>query len=73
MMKPEMTVSREQRSERRSGGDRRNFMYTLHIPERRCGEDRRHTGIWIDPDTVAQMQREGMELLATILNTEEAA
>jgi len=32
---------------RRSGGDRRNYSYTLHIPERRngnnrrCGEDRR--------------------------------
>jgi len=27
--------------ERRSTGDRRNFSYTLHIPERRKGEDRR--------------------------------
>lgn len=27
--------------ERRSGGDRRNFSYTLHIPERRKSEDRR--------------------------------
>ncbi len=26
---------------RRSGGDRRNFSYTLHIPERRKGKDRR--------------------------------
>jgi len=26
---------------RRSGGDRRNYSYTLHIPERRKGEDRR--------------------------------
>ena len=26
---------------RRSGGDRRNFSYTLHIPERRSGKDRR--------------------------------
>jgi len=26
---------------RRSGGDRRNYSYTLHIPERRSGEDRR--------------------------------
>ena len=26
---------------RRSGGDRRNYSYTLHIPERRNGEDRR--------------------------------
>ena len=34
---------------RRSGGDRRNYSYTLHIPERRnlkdrrSGEDRRKT------------------------------
>jgi len=27
---------------RRSGGDRRNYSYTLHIPERRNGEDRRN-------------------------------
>jgi len=26
---------------RRSGGDRRNYSYTLHIPERRLGNDRR--------------------------------
>jgi len=26
---------------RRSGGDRRNYSYTLHIPERRGGNDRR--------------------------------
>ena len=26
---------------RRSGGDRRNYSYTLHIPERRHGNDRR--------------------------------
>ena len=26
---------------RRSGGDRRNYSYTLHIPERRNGPDRR--------------------------------
>jgi hypothetical protein len=26
---------------RRSGGDRRNYSYTLHIPERRDGNDRR--------------------------------
>ena len=26
---------------RRSGGDRRNYSYTLHIPERRSGVDRR--------------------------------
>ena len=26
---------------RRSGGDRRNYSYTLHIPERRSGDDRR--------------------------------
>jgi len=26
---------------RRSEGDRRNFSYTLHIPERRKNEDRR--------------------------------
>jgi len=26
---------------RRSGGDRRNYSYTLHIPERRNGNDRR--------------------------------
>ena len=28
--------------ERRSGGDRRNYSYTLHIPERRAGKDRRN-------------------------------
>ena len=28
-------------TERRSGIDRRNFSYALHIPERRSGEDRR--------------------------------
>jgi len=27
---------------RRSGGDRRNYSYTLHIPERRKGENRRN-------------------------------
>jgi len=27
---------------RRSGGDRRNYSYTLHIPERRDGNDRRN-------------------------------
>jgi hypothetical protein len=27
---------------RRSGGDRRNYSYTLHIPERRNGNDRRN-------------------------------
>lgn len=26
---------------RRKNGDRRTFNYTVHIPERRCGEDRR--------------------------------
>ena len=26
---------------RRSSGDRRNYSYTLHIPERRSGKDRR--------------------------------
>ena len=26
---------------RRSGGDRRNYSYTLHIPERRNGPERR--------------------------------
>ena len=26
---------------RRSGGDRRNYSYTLHIPERRSGRERR--------------------------------
>ena len=26
---------------RRCGGDRRNYSYTLHIPERRNGPDRR--------------------------------
>jgi hypothetical protein len=26
---------------RRSGGERRNYSYTLHIPERRMGRDRR--------------------------------
>jgi hypothetical protein len=26
---------------RRSGGDRRNYSYTLHIPERRIGKERR--------------------------------
>jgi len=26
---------------RRTGGDRRNYSYTLHIPERRKGKDRR--------------------------------
>ena len=26
---------------RRSGGDRRKYSYTLHIPERRKGQDRR--------------------------------
>ena len=26
---------------RRTGGDRRNYSYTLHIPERRKGKERR--------------------------------
>jgi hypothetical protein len=29
--------------ERRSGLDRRQFTYAAHIPERRCGRDRRKT------------------------------
>jgi hypothetical protein len=29
--------------DRRSGLDRRKFTYTAHIPERRCGRDRRKT------------------------------
>ena len=29
---------------RRSGGDRRNYSYSLHIPERRSGIDRRSGG-----------------------------
>ena len=29
--------------ERRSGLDRRQFTYTAHIPERRCGRGRRKT------------------------------
>jgi len=28
---------------RRSGIDRRQFSYTKHIPERRCGPDRRNS------------------------------
>jgi len=35
-----MTV--EDNGGRRSGGDRRNYSYTLHIPERREGDDRRN-------------------------------
>ena len=27
--------------DRRSGADRRNFSYTMHIPERRSGKERR--------------------------------
>ncbi|MGD8881776.1 MAG: hypothetical protein PVI82_07795 [Desulfobacterales bacterium] len=27
--------------DRRLGGDRRQFSYTVYIPERRCGKDRR--------------------------------
>jgi hypothetical protein len=30
--------------DRRTGKDRRNFKYTVHIPERRSGLDRRDTG-----------------------------
>ena len=29
--------------DRRSGIDRRQFSYIAHIPERRCGEDRRRS------------------------------
>jgi hypothetical protein len=29
--------------DRRSGLDRRQFTYTAHIPERRCGRDRRRS------------------------------
>jgi hypothetical protein len=36
----EQQVSVEQ-VDRRSGGDRRNYSYTLHIPERRKGKERR--------------------------------
>jgi hypothetical protein len=28
---------------RRSGGERRNYSYSLHIPERRKGKDRRES------------------------------
>lgn len=28
---------------RRSGGDRRTYSYTLHVPERRNGNDRRES------------------------------
>ena len=27
--------------DQRSGGERRHFSYTVYIPERRCGKDRR--------------------------------
>jgi hypothetical protein len=28
---------------RRSGGDRRTYSYTLHVPERRSGDERRES------------------------------
>jgi hypothetical protein len=44
--KIKMTDSKEvyhwmAKADRRSGVDRRQFAYTVYIPERRCGKDRR--------------------------------
>ena len=45
-LKIEMTDSKEiqqwmAKVDRRSGRERRQFSYTVYIPERRCGKDRR--------------------------------
>ena len=34
-------TSGKQQQDRRTGNDRRQFTFTLHIPERRKGDDRR--------------------------------
>ena len=38
---PEFLIAFRINSDRRIGGDRRAFSYSLHIPERRKGKDRR--------------------------------
>ena len=49
--------SREQQ-DRRTGKDRRQFTFTLHIPERRRGDDRRNrTGKKESPKTSSQSAR----------------
>ena len=44
---------------RRCGGDRRNYSYTLHIPERRSGKDRRNgQDRRINPRTTTKLKAE---------------
>ena len=39
--RPKIAFSLDDRGGRRSGVDRRQFSYDMHIPERRSGQDRR--------------------------------
>lgn len=44
---------------RRCGGDRRNYSYTLHIPERRSGKDRRNgQDRRVNPRTTTKLKAE---------------
>lgn len=36
-------------NERRFRFERRRFHYSLYIPERRSGRERRHTALWLRP------------------------
>jgi hypothetical protein len=41
LVKKEVVISLSDSGDRRSGTDRRQFSYFSHIPERRCGQERR--------------------------------
>ena len=41
ILEQQVSVEQVEQVGRRSGGDRRNYSYTLHIPERRKGKERR--------------------------------
>ena len=41
MNEKKQTATSTDNGGRRSGGDRRKYSYTLHVPERRSGNDRR--------------------------------
>jgi hypothetical protein len=54
---------------RRSGGDRRSYSYTLHIPERRAGgRDRRQAFECIDQNRITAIRQNGLAVLSTTLN-----
>lgn len=59
---------------RRSGGDRRSYSYTLHIPERRAGgRDRRQAVESIDQKRITAIRQNGLAVLSTTLSNVIAA